>query len=178
MQADNTCHLHYITHNRSCIIHHELCVQDWHQKIGCQGPLAISKCITCNTCHNGMVTDCNNVLMPMRRLALIWNSISITVTSYWAWWCFKSPAPQLFTQALFRRRWKKTSKLCITGLCEGNSLAPGEFPEQRASNAENVIFHEEAIQFQCWEIKDNAYIYFNIAWKNTNPTYQESQQYI
>ena len=39
---------------------------------------------------------------------------------------------------LFRRRSRKTSKLCITGLYEGNSLVTGEFPAQRASNAENV----------------------------------------
>ena len=39
---------------------------------------------------------------------------------------------------LFKRRSKKTSKLCITGLCEGNSLVTGAFPTQSASNAENV----------------------------------------
>ena len=39
---------------------------------------------------------------------------------------------------LFRHRSKKTSKLHITGLCAGNSLVTGEFPAQRASNAENV----------------------------------------
>ena len=39
---------------------------------------------------------------------------------------------------LFRRRSKKTSKLCITGLCVGNSVVPGEFPTQKASNAESV----------------------------------------
>ena len=39
---------------------------------------------------------------------------------------------------LFRHRWKKTSKLRVTGLCEGNSPGTGEFPAQRASNAENV----------------------------------------
>ena len=39
---------------------------------------------------------------------------------------------------LFKRRSKKTSKLCVTGLCEGNSSETGEFPAQRASNAENV----------------------------------------
>ena len=33
---------------------------------------------------------------------------------------------------------KKTLKLCVTGLCEGNSPVTGEFPAQRASNAENV----------------------------------------
>ena len=39
---------------------------------------------------------------------------------------------------LFRRRSKKTSKLRVTGLCEGNSPVTGEFPAQRASNAANV----------------------------------------
>ena len=39
---------------------------------------------------------------------------------------------------LFRRRSKETSKLRVTGLCEGNSPGTGEFPAQRASNAENV----------------------------------------
>ena len=39
---------------------------------------------------------------------------------------------------LFRRRSKKTSKLCVTGLCAGNSPETGEFPAQMASNAENV----------------------------------------
>ena len=39
---------------------------------------------------------------------------------------------------LFRRRSKRTSKLLVTGLCEGNSPVAGEFPTQRASNAENV----------------------------------------
>ena len=32
----------------------------------------------------------------------------------------------------------KKSKLRVTGLCEGNSPVTGEFPAQRASNAENV----------------------------------------
>ena len=38
---------------------------------------------------------------------------------------------------LFRRRSKKTSKRRVTGLCAGNSPLTGEFPAQRASNAEN-----------------------------------------
>ena len=36
---------------------------------------------------------------------------------------------------LFRRRSK--SKLCVTGLCAGYSPVTGEFPAQKASNAEN-----------------------------------------
>ena len=39
---------------------------------------------------------------------------------------------------LFRHSSKKTSKLRVTGLCEGNSPVTSEFPAQRASNAENV----------------------------------------
>ena len=38
---------------------------------------------------------------------------------------------------LFRRRSKKTSKLRVNGLCVGNSPVTGEFPAQRAINAEN-----------------------------------------
>ena len=36
------------------------------------------------------------------------------------------------------RRSKKTSKLRVTGFCAENSPVTGEFPAQRASNAENV----------------------------------------
>ena len=39
---------------------------------------------------------------------------------------------------LFKRRSKTTSKLRATDLCEGNSPVTGEFPTQRASNAENI----------------------------------------
>ena len=49
---------------------------------------------------------------------------------------------------LFRRRSKKTSKLRVTDLCMGNSPETGEFPAQRASNAENVSIwwrHHESL---------------------------------
>ena len=39
---------------------------------------------------------------------------------------------------LFSCSSKKTPKLRVTGLCAGNSPVTGEFPAQRASNAENV----------------------------------------
>ena len=41
---------------------------------------------------------------------------------------------------LFWHRSKKTSKLRVTGLCVRNSPVTGEFPAQKASNAENVSF--------------------------------------
>ena len=43
-----------------------------------------------------------------------------------------------FLNCLLRRRSSKTSKLRVTGLSVGNSPVTGEFPAQRASNAENV----------------------------------------
>ena len=54
---------------------------------------------------------------------------------------------------LFRCRSKKTSMLCVTGLCERNPLLTGGFPSQRFSNMENVsiwrshhvIFHSIAL---------------------------------
>ena len=39
---------------------------------------------------------------------------------------------------LFGCRSKKTSKLSISGLCEGNSPGTGEFPARMASNTENI----------------------------------------
>ena len=49
---------------------------------------------------------------------------------------------------LIRRRSKKTSKLRITGLYAGNSPETGEFPAQRASNAENV-----SISTSSWNVR-------------------------
>ena len=39
---------------------------------------------------------------------------------------------------LFRSKSKKTSKLCVTGLCEGNSPVTIEFPSQRTSDTKNA----------------------------------------
>ena len=48
------------------------------------------------------------------------------------------PPHDCLLNRLSRRRSKKTSKLCATGLCAGNSPGTGEFPAQMASYAENV----------------------------------------
>ena len=63
---------------------------------------------------------------------------------------------------LFTRRSKKTSKLRVTGLCEGNSPVPSEFPAQRASDAKNVsiwwrhhdlcIHHYAVAVWLCWNV--------------------------
>ena len=46
--------------------------------------------------------------------------------------------PDCLLNRLFMWRSKKTSKLRVTGLCEGNPPDIVGFPSQRASNAENV----------------------------------------
>ena len=51
---------------------------------------------------------------------------------------------------LLRRRSKKTSKLPITGLCEGNPPVTGGFPSQMASNAENVSIWWRRHEFATW----------------------------
>ena len=55
-----------------------------------------------------------------------------------------------------KRRSKKTSKLRVTGLCEGNSPVTGEFPAQRASNAENAPIRWRRHEKQRIENDSNA----------------------
>ena len=49
---------------------------------------------------------------------------------------------------LFRRRSKKTSKLCVTGLCAGNSPVTGEFPAQRPVTRKMFPF-DDVIKWYC-----------------------------
>ena len=83
--------------------------------------------------NNSHVSVCCSV-----RYILDWAGLRITMTWQWARWRIKSPASRLFTQLFIQAQSKNTSKLLVTGFCEGNSPVTGEFPPQRASNAENV----------------------------------------
>ena len=55
---------------------------------------------------------------------------------------------------LFRRRSKKTSKLRITGLCEGNSLVTSEFPAQKARTAE--MFPFDGVIMKYWSLNNHG----------------------
>ena len=46
---------------------------------------------------------------------------------------------------LLRHRAMKTSKLHVTGLCEGNSPVIGAFPAQRVSNAKKNLPFDDVI---------------------------------
>ena len=65
---------------------------------------------------------------------------------------------------LFRHRSKKTSKLCITGLCKGNPPVTNEFPTQRASNVENISVgwhHHRIYRTQCSWCVGSSYSNFH-----------------
>ena len=68
----------------------------------------------------------------------------ITVTSWWARLRLKPRASRLFSQPFVRHISKKTPKLCITGLCEGNppTDSPHKGPVARKMfPLDDVIMH-------------------------------------
>ena len=76
-------------------------------------------------CHN------NDVSISVKHITLQWRYYEHDGVSN------HQPHDCLLNR-LFRQRSKKTSYLRVTGLCDGNSPVTGEFPAQRARNAENV----------------------------------------
>ena len=60
---------------------------------------------------------------------------------------------------LFMRRSRKTSKLRVIGLCEGNLPVTGEVPTQMASSAENVSI---------WWRHHYATLLYSIRWKRSS----------
>ena len=75
---------------------------------------------------------------------------------------------------LFRHRSKKTSKLHVPGLCEGNPPVTSGFPSQRASNMENVSIwwhhHGMSCMSLClfWHLSGET---SKIRWGHTDFTY-------
>ena len=79
------------------------------------------------------------------RLANIWNTVSMCTVCSLQWrhngrdGVSNHQPHECLLNRSFRRRSKKTSKLRVTGLCQGNSPMTGEIPAQRASDAVNVF---------------------------------------
>ena len=66
-------------------------------------------------------------------------------------------SPTIVYSTIYSGADKKTSKLRVTGLCEGNSPVTGEFHAQKASNAENAsICHGDVNMrvYILWDILD------------------------
>ena len=70
-------------------------------------------------CHQGVMRSPQHT--PRNKAA------AITMKSEWE----RNHQPrECLLNRVFRRRSKKTSKLCVTSLCAGNSPVNGEFPAQ------------------------------------------------
>ena len=81
----------------------------------------------------------NHAPVPVKKTSRIWVNESPLQWRHNKWdGVSNHHRPDCLLNLLSRRRSKKTSKLRVTGLCEGNSPVTGEFPTQRASNAVNV----------------------------------------
>ena len=59
---------------------------------------------------------------------------------------------------LFRRISRKTSKLRATGFCEGNSPVTGEFPAQKANDAENISIWWRHHKPSIWEMRQTRLV--------------------
>ena len=85
-----------------------------------------------------------NVINPIHNNDVIMSAMVYQLTSLTI----------VYSTVYSRCRSKKTSKLQVTGLCQGNSLVKGEFPAQRAGNAENLSIwwrhHDSSVNFQVW----------------------------
>ena len=76
--------------------------------------------------------------MTRSRFVQTANSLSFTPSLQWRHNECDCQPHDCLLKRLIRRSSKQTPKLRVTGLCVGNSPETGEFPAQRASDAENV----------------------------------------
>ena len=100
-----------------------------------------------------------------RKLQYEWNGFTSPLL-----WCHNGPdgvsnhqPHDCLLNRLSRHRWKKTSKLRVTGFCVGNLPVTGEFPTQMASSAENVFIwwrhHDSCI----WDVCSQSILIWCIA---------------
>ena len=76
---------------------------------------------------------------------------------------------QCLLNCLFGRRWKKTSKLRVTGLCAWNSQGTVEIPAQMANNAENVSIwwrHHGCHRIRQVAVKDMTQLTIDEQWQD------------
>ena len=67
----------------------------------------------------------------------------------------------VYSTVYSRRTSKKTPKIHVTGLCEGNSPVIGEFPSEKANNAENVSTWWRHISIQSLVFSDVELRFFD-----------------
>ena len=72
------------------------------------------------------------------NIAFTFIYVTRNITSQWPRWRLKSPASRLFTQSFIRAQIKENIKAPRHWPLCGEFTGTGEFPAQRASNAENA----------------------------------------
>ena len=124
----------------------------------------VSRCLDqCTKCiwsiHSSMLPNRRSDFKAIWRLKMIslasWLNRILWIHPWSEWYRFLVPIPlqwrhsereglsnhrrlECLFNCLFRRRLKETSKLRVTGLCEGNPPVTGGFLSQRVGNAKNV----------------------------------------
>ena len=106
-------------------------------------------CLYCSRLLQWHRSNLEIVLVPLRKpwMTMRWRQNEHDSVSK------HQPYDCLFNR-LLRCRSKKTPKLCVTGLCAGNLSVTGEFPAQRACNAENVSIwwrHHDIPEINHWQ---------------------------
>ena len=99
----------------------------WSAMIKCPAPLFMVSNVWGHPYYNFCLTHCGQVT-SFHYNDVIMSTMASQITSLTI----------VCSTVCSRHRSKKTSKLCVTGLFEGNSQVTGEFPTQRASNVENI----------------------------------------
>ena len=102
------------------------------QYISCQ---YVYFCHFCCYYHVGYLFYLHDITMLLMVYSLLH---LITMTSQWPRWRLKSPASRLFTQQFIQTQIKGNIKAPRHWPLCGEFTGTGEFPAQRASNAENV----------------------------------------
>ena len=114
----------------------------------------------CLRFKQGFLHGNGNPCVFYRYLALRWRQNERDVVS-------KHRRLDWLLNRLFRRRSKKTWKLCVSGLCMGNSSVTGEFPAQKACNAKKLPFDDVilAIPFVTWPSAEHCNEDLDSVWK-------------
>ena len=107
----------------------------WLGELVCQDMAVLSTLLDLAV-RNPAVT--NGFSLQTWDVFFVVNPHIITLTSKWGRWHLKLPASRLFTQRFIQAQITENIKaLCHWPLC-GEFTGTGEYPAQRASNAENV----------------------------------------
>ena len=100
--------------------------------------------VQCPVCHRNAAILFVLIMCPLQTWTFLFNTyVHVLCLHYWdvivgAMVSQITSLTTVYSTVYSGADQRKKSKLRVTGLCEGNSPVTGEFPAQRASNAEHV----------------------------------------